>query len=382
MILFGYDMALSSYDRAGKHINNQDWYLAIEELSNAINYMHTDYTYISNYSDFIANCYDFRAACYEEIGEYDNAIKDETQAITLCPNDIPYYNSRLNLYIKNGEYNKAILDIKMVLKLDPNNIKAYCNLATCNRIMENLQDAIDNYTKAIELCKHDYETLTHLYSGRGECYAKKHKPQNAIDDYTKAIELCNDNDPEIVLMYRNRALCYEAIGEYERAKEDCEYIIGNKSSYFKFCNIDEESVDVIAEIYERLQDSDCDNVNENEEYDISESGMYLQNAIDSICIEHDNSKAFLEFYKAYNLDSKYTTDMVDAAINNLSSDRINNILAIFLESCEAISSLEISEQEKLQFAKQLSEKMKQNSDITMDISQLHYNPKQGRKLDL
>jgi tetratricopeptide (TPR) repeat protein len=84
--------------------------------------------------------------------------------------------------------------------------------------MGNYQDAIDNYTKAIESNPDD----AFLYNNRGLAYFRVKEYKKSISDYTKAIEL----KPDYAVAYCNRGLAYfkirsfdEAISDYTKAIE-------------------------------------------------------------------------------------------------------------------------------------------------------------------
>ncbi len=54
------------------------------------------------------------------------------------------------------------------------------------------------------------------YLNRGVAYQRKSQYDQAISDYTKALEI----NPRYALAYYNRALAYENTGQYDKAWED------------------------------------------------------------------------------------------------------------------------------------------------------------------
>ena len=58
----------------------------------------------------------------------------------------------------------------------------------------------------------DKLTLTKAYYNRGNAYASKGDFDQAIDDYTKAIEL----KPDLVDAYHNRGIAYDKQGDYDQ----------------------------------------------------------------------------------------------------------------------------------------------------------------------
>lgn len=80
------------------------------------------------------------------------------------------------------------------------------------------QDAIESYTKAIDVQKN----VADFYCSRGDAWIKQEQYNEAIHDYERAIEL----EPENAVFYNNRGYAYEcmnkldkAIGEYGTAIE-------------------------------------------------------------------------------------------------------------------------------------------------------------------
>jgi tetratricopeptide (TPR) repeat protein len=79
-------------------------------------------------------------------------------------------------------------------------------------LLENYQQAIHDYTRAIALDPH----LVNAYNARGFVYYKFKEYQSAIEDFNQAIEL----DSKYASPYLNRGRVYSALKEYEQAIED------------------------------------------------------------------------------------------------------------------------------------------------------------------
>ena len=58
----------------------------------------------------LAWAYSNRGSAYDDKGQYDRAIADYGEAITLNPNDAIAYNNRGVAYRKKGQYDRAIAD--------------------------------------------------------------------------------------------------------------------------------------------------------------------------------------------------------------------------------------------------------------------------------
>jgi len=103
--------------------------------------------------------------------------------------------------IKIEYYTKAI-------ELDANYLLYYYRGSAFADI-ENLDEALKDYNKAIELNKED----AYIYICRGYIFSIKGQEEDAIKDYTKAIEL----DPKETSVYFNRGISFGKKGYYGKA---------------------------------------------------------------------------------------------------------------------------------------------------------------------
>jgi tetratricopeptide (TPR) repeat protein len=72
----------------------------------------------------LAWAFNNRGFAYYELGEYDNAIQDESQAIVLKPGYIQALLTRAGSYYMLDNYSKAIQDYNQVLAQDSTNAQA------------------------------------------------------------------------------------------------------------------------------------------------------------------------------------------------------------------------------------------------------------------
>ncbi len=96
--------------------------------------------------------------------------------------------------------------------------EAFFRKGNAYKRLEKYEDAIDAYTKAIEL----NPEYSNAYNNRGLAHKKRGKFTEAITDYSKAILI----DPKYATAYNNRGVAYrilkkyaEAIADYEKAIE-------------------------------------------------------------------------------------------------------------------------------------------------------------------
>ena len=157
-------------------------------------------------------------ACYvlgsqfDSEGNYEEAIKNYTQAIEMNPQYLDAYKYRAYLYHCNGEYDEAIHDYSKAIELDGQDSHLYCNRGIAFHNKNELDLAISDYNKAIGLNPKTNEA----YFGRGQIYFGEHDFDQAISDYSRVIEL----NPQHAEAYERRGCAYTYDGNYEYAIKD------------------------------------------------------------------------------------------------------------------------------------------------------------------
>jgi tetratricopeptide (TPR) repeat protein len=191
------------------------------------------------------NSYNARALVWHAMAEYDKAIDDLSQAITLAPS-ATYYSNRAASRSDKGDYREAIADLDRAIALgdtsaiafsnrgfayrgqgdnkaalddfhkaltrDPECLPAFCNRAELWCALGEFEKAIDDCTRAIELSRYD----STLFNNRGMAWNGLREFDKAIKDLDQAIEL----DPRNGTAYHNRASAQYALGAIDRAKLD------------------------------------------------------------------------------------------------------------------------------------------------------------------
>jgi tetratricopeptide (TPR) repeat protein len=105
------------------------------------------------------------------------------------------------------------------VKKDPKNLNAWINLGNIMMDTHRYQEAIDAYTKALELDPRNVNVRVDM----GTCYRNANKPDIAVREYKKALEI----DPAHINAHKNMAvvLAYDlhdnkqAMKEFEKALE-------------------------------------------------------------------------------------------------------------------------------------------------------------------
>ena len=167
---------------------------------------------VAHYNDIIKNdkthAINFFARAMDQLmlRNYDAAIQDASSAIAIKPGFTLAYMLRFNascLKLETEEqYNETSSsqehstfsgphatspssDINTVIKLSPNNSYAIYNLAHRQAVVNDFENALTNYSRAIELNPH----LGEAYFNRGLIYLQLGQREKAIDDLSKAGEL-------------------------------------------------------------------------------------------------------------------------------------------------------------------------------------------------
>ena len=112
---------------------------------------------------------------------------------------------------KKGNTNNAIIYLNEAIKIEPNDARYYISRGTF-RGTKNYEDAIEDYTKAIEIEPDN----VFAYRLRGDSKCKLGDYQGAIDDYTKAIEI----EPNKAYLYNYRASAKRKLEDNEGTDED------------------------------------------------------------------------------------------------------------------------------------------------------------------
>ena len=118
-------------------------------------------------------------------GEYDNAIKDYSEAMRLDPGERTYYNSRGSAWLNKKEYDKAIKDYDEAIRLDPKYALAFYNRGIAWDNKKEYDKAIKDYDEAIRLDPKN----AHAFYNRGIAWYYKKEYDKAIKDYDEAIRL-------------------------------------------------------------------------------------------------------------------------------------------------------------------------------------------------
>jgi tetratricopeptide (TPR) repeat protein len=196
---------------------------------------------------FFALGYKARGRAYADKGEYDLAIGDYDQDITLEPNDWGAFEGRGKAYLAEKKYDRAIQDFNEAIRQKPAEAfgafigrgDAYFAMGQRDsrlgqwarqgygsfiedtnqtaRAVQEYDHAIRDYDQAIRL----KPSLAFVFQKRGFVYFVKGENDRAIRDYNQAIAL-NPNDS---YYFDLRGEAYEHKGQHARAIQDYDQAI-------------------------------------------------------------------------------------------------------------------------------------------------------------
>lgn len=152
--------------------------------------------------------------------DYQAAIKELNEAISVNPKYAEAYNKRCHAYLMEGNRLRAMEDCNYALQIKTNFAQvyqAYTNRGIARFSLGDAQGAIADYTQAININpKHAL-----AYNSRGHVREKIGDKKGAIADFTMAIKV----DPKFAAAYLNRCLTRSNSGDHNGAIEDCTYAI-------------------------------------------------------------------------------------------------------------------------------------------------------------
>lgn len=195
--------------------------------------------------------YEKRAEFRMKIGDYPNAIKEYEKMLEVDPKNV-FALSNLGLmkhhYFKDNE--SGISYLEKAVELDPKAGFVYFNLAMMHREIGNLEDAVKNYKKVIEIDQNVRakvgENLIELtcaaYHNLGVIYHEMDKFDDALRCLDNAISI-NSGVYEI---YDRRALTKFRLRDFKGAIKDFEKSI-------ELGNTDNDTIDSLIILKDRVE---------------------------------------------------------------------------------------------------------------------------------
>ena len=169
--------------------------------------------------EYMALTADYLASTHQ----VESAIIYYNKLIDKSPFNPSYWMGLVKCYFVQEQIDKAIEACDFALAADDQYGEAYAYKAHCFFYLNNSDDAIENYQKAIEL-KAIPPELGYMFMGIS--YGNKEEWQKADDYYDKVIERFEeDGDKQSILLidtYTSKAFALSHLERYEEAHELCE----------------------------------------------------------------------------------------------------------------------------------------------------------------
>jgi tetratricopeptide (TPR) repeat protein len=195
------------FNRAQTYLNNQEFDLAIEELTRAIT---EDPARSSGYR-FRGYVYLQRAGWRNMPDDLPRAVADFSTAVKLDPRDVFAYSMLGRAYLMMGETRSALEAFENALKIDQRYLDSLKGRGLAFYIMKDYERAIRDFTKAHEISPKDAEVLV----GRGDTYLEKRDYASALADYQEASDL----NPSHPLPYKRMSEVKKRLGKLDEAIE-------------------------------------------------------------------------------------------------------------------------------------------------------------------
>jgi lipoprotein NlpI len=132
-----------------------------------------------------AGQYNNRGVGYAKKGQYDQALQDYNQALSMEPDNAIILTSRGNLYVAKEQYDLAIEDLNRAIRINPGYANAFLirSLVYINKGLDD--EAISDLTQVIRLAPNSFPA----FLGRGQLNFSVGQFMKAIEDLDQANRL-------------------------------------------------------------------------------------------------------------------------------------------------------------------------------------------------
>jgi tetratricopeptide (TPR) repeat protein len=140
-----------------------------------------------------SQAFEIKAFIYYQRGQLDEALENVNTALAIIPVSANACAIRALIEFEKQDYYKVLKDCNMLVLLDPKRVIAYrlrglVHAKAAQIDSSELEKAIANFSKAIELMPTDQET----YYNRALAYENQGDTAKAISDYNMVISLAQD----------------------------------------------------------------------------------------------------------------------------------------------------------------------------------------------
>ena len=168
-----------------------------------------------------AMAYNQRALAYKDKGDFNNALRDYTKAITILPSYAFALTNRGIVHKELGMFEEAWNDHSQAIAVNPGFSEAYLNRGNVLFSIGDFQGAIEDYSKAIETIsvsarRRSTPYRAEAYSRRGSGYFFAKEYDAALRDFNIALDV----NPNNIVALDNRAIIFSIKGQAQKAMSD------------------------------------------------------------------------------------------------------------------------------------------------------------------
>jgi tetratricopeptide (TPR) repeat protein len=131
-----------------------------------------------------------RGNAYDDKGQYDRALEDYNQALTIKPDDAATFNSRGTTHSAMGHYDLAIRDYDQAIKLNPASVMAFNNRCFAKALAGQGEQALADCNESLRIKPKNPGAL----ASRGFVYLKLKRYEAAMVDYDAELRV-SPGDP-------------------------------------------------------------------------------------------------------------------------------------------------------------------------------------------
>ena len=178
----------------------------------------------------LATAYNIRGNVYVKKNEYDRAIHDYDESISINPNYAKAFNNRGIAHQKKGEYERAIENFNEAIRLDPNYAVAVANRATTYQKNGEYDRAVQDYDEVIRL-QPKYEEVIRLQPelesewkrALETVWNERCWTRAIIGELQSALAHCDEAlrlRPNVAAIFDSRGFTHLKMGQWEAAIAD------------------------------------------------------------------------------------------------------------------------------------------------------------------
>ncbi len=163
--------------------------------------------------------YYVRGEIFTDLQQYDKAIADYTQSITINPNSAIAYGRRGLAYLTHRKIEQGIQDFNQAIAIEPQDAQHYLGRCAGHYEAGNVEQVIKDCTQAITINpQYVHFTGSLLALARGVASAKKGNMDLAIANFNQVITI----DPKNASAYYMRGVAYFSKRNKEQGIKDLE----------------------------------------------------------------------------------------------------------------------------------------------------------------